>query len=85
MYLSEMQNVFAVGVGGGHSMSEYSQYRAFPIHCCFAALQHSAMRSWMAAQLQQHNYRSYSSYRSTTAAAKVATLVQLQYLVGSEV
>ena len=78
MYLSKIQNVFAVGVGGGHSMSEYSQYPAFPIHWCFAALQHSAMRSWMAAQLQllqqleQYNYSSYSS------AATAATKVQLQ-------
>ena len=75
MYLSKMQIVFAVGVGGGHSMSEYSQYPALPIHCCFAALHHGAMRSSMAAQLQQYNY---SSYSSATTAATVATEVQLQ-------
>ena len=79
MYLSKIQNVFAVGVGGGQSMSEYSQYPAFPIHCCFAALQHSAMRSWMAAQLQLLQQYSYSSFSSAAiAAATAATKVQMQ-------
>ena len=74
MYLVRLQIVFVFDVCGGQSMSEYSQYPAFPTHCCILR----TTLQWNVDLVGSPATASYSQLQPAKAATEVGGEVEGQ-------